>query len=333
MNCKVALVDSGIDVNLYGDKVIRYIEYTEDPCVECEFDSNGHGTLCSSAMLSINPDIQFVVVKVLNENKLCSDERLLKALTLLSDIDINIINLSLSTSSLAFAEEYKQIIAKLTDQGKIIIASTVNGNVNSLLSELKGTIGIYGNLFECPKDFWYQRSNAVQCVANSVPQLLQGKHGQYELFGGNSKATAVFSGIVSLYWNQLKDCSFVEKEIFFEEAALRKSWAVEEICLDPLLYNKHKEKTVPVRDQIYLQVSSVLSEQLKVGLNNITKSKGKPLNELGLTRHNAINIIQAIENEIGIKLNYSYIDIFWFNSIDTLCQNIRKVKYGLSGYE
>ena len=24
MNCKVALVDSGIDVNLYGDKVIRY---------------------------------------------------------------------------------------------------------------------------------------------------------------------------------------------------------------------------------------------------------------------------------------------------------------------
>lgn len=331
MTCKIALVDSGIDAELYEDQVIRYVEYTEDPNEEGEYDSTGHGTLCSSAMLSINPDIQFVVIKVLNEKNLCSDERLLKALTLLSDIDVNIINLSLSTCSGAFTEQYKKIITNLTDQGKVIVASTINGNKNSLLSELNGTIGIYGNLFERPQYYWYRKSNTVQCVANSVPHLYKGKHGQYELFGGNSKATAIFSGIVSLYWDQLKDCNFADKETFLEGLAMRRSWSAEEICLDPLSYNRHT--LLSVRDWIYSKVSSVLSEQLKVELSDIVNPNGKRLYELGLTRYNAFNIIQSIEKEVGIKLNYSDVNIFWFGSIDTLCKNIREVKFGSRGYE
>lgn len=331
MTCKIALVDSGIDAELYEDQVIRYVEYTEDPNVESEYDSTGHGTLCGSAMLSINPDIQFVALKVLNEKNICSDERLIKALTLLSDIDVNIINLSLSTCSWAFMEQYKKIIATLIEQGKVIIASTINGNKNSLLSGLNGTIGIYGNLFECPQYYWYCKSNIVQCVANAVPYLYKGKHGQYELFGGNSKATAIFSGIVSLYWEQLKDCNFEDKETFLEDLALRQSWSAEEICLDPLSYNRHT--LLSVRDWIYSKVSSVLSEQLKVKLSDIVNPNGKRLYELGLTRYNAFNIIQSIEKEVGIKLNYSDVNIFWFASIDTLCKNIREVKFGSRSYE
>src|SRR5699024_7307386 len=99
----------------------------------------------------------------------------------------------------------------------------------------------------------------------AVPYLYKGKHGQYELFGGNSKATAIFSGIVSLYWEQLKDRNFEDKETFLEGLALRQSWSAEEICLNPLSYNRH---TLPsVRDWIYSKVSSVLSDQLKVKLS------------------------------------------------------------------
>ncbi|MCR5541244.1 MAG: S8 family serine peptidase [Ruminococcus sp.] len=331
MSCKIALVDSGLDAELYEDKITRYVEFTDDPNGEDKFDSNGHGTLCGSAMLSINPDIQFVVIKVLKENNLCSDERLLKALALLRDIDVNIINLSLSTHSQEFTEQYKKVITDLNEQGKVIIASTVNGNKPTLLSELNGTIGIYGNLFERPKHYWYNKSNKIQCVANSVPYLLKGKHGKYELFGGNSKATAIFSGIVSLYWNQLKDCSLAEKETFLEGLALRQSWSEDEVCLDLLSNNSRKMSSA--KDSLYSKVSSVLSKKLKVELSDIIDPNGKCLHELGLTRHNAIYVIQAIENEVGIKLNYSDVNMFWFYSLDSLCNNIREVKFGSSRYE
>lgn len=329
--CKIAIVDSGIDLDFYKNHVIKYVEYTENTGDESEYDSNGHGTLCCSTMLSINPDIQFVVIKILNEKNLCSDERLLRALNLLKDVDVDIINLSLSTYSMAFSEQYKKIVADLAAQGKVIIAAAANGNIDSLLSGLRGTIGIYGNLFESPDDYWYKKTDEVQCVANCVPYLYRGKRGQYELFGGNSKATAVFSGIVSLHWDKIKNCSFADKETFLEGLAKRQSWSKEDICLNPLSI---KEYTVEsVRDEIYLKVADIMAEKLKVGLSDVMNSKGKRLYEWGLTRYNVFGIVKAIEKEIGIKLTYSNINIFWFSSIDTLCNKIREAKDNLKSYE
>ena len=102
--CRIAIIDSGIDLDFYENNVIKYVEYTEETGDESEYDSNGHGTLCCSTMLSINPAIQFVVIKILNEKNLCSDERLLRALNLLKDVDVDIINLSLSTYSMVFSD-------------------------------------------------------------------------------------------------------------------------------------------------------------------------------------------------------------------------------------
>ena len=322
--CKVAIVDSGIDLNLYESHVVKYVEYAENAGNEGEYDSNGHGTLCTSAMLSVNPNLQLVVIKVLNEKNMCSDERLLRALNLLKDVDADIINLSLATHSTESFERYKKVVAELTDQGKVVIAATANGNKDSLLSGLDRTIGVYGNLFCAAKDFWYQKGNAVQCVADSLPYLYRGRHGEYELFGGNSKATAIFSGIVSLHMDELKACNFEEKEIILQSMAKRQSWVKGEICADPKMIEECNIE--PVRDELYWKVAEVMAGKFAVGVEDIVNRSDKRLYEWGLTRYNAFDIVEALERETGTKLPYSKINFFWFGSLDALCNNIRMVK-------
>lgn len=327
--CKIAILDSGIDLENYESHVMKYIEYTEEPDGENIYDSNGHGTLCCSVMLSVNSDIQFIIIKILNEKNLCSDERLIRALNYLKEVDVDIINLSLSTDSWESSDRYRKVIAELVDQGKVIVAATTNGNKDSLLSNLNGTIGIYGNLFNDPKDYWYQKGREVQCVANSMPYLYKGMQGQYEMFGGNSKATALFSGIVSLHWGEIKNCSWRDKECILERYAQKCLWTKEEIVIESQL-SKEQIKNA-AKDDIYIKVTDALAEQLNVSAKDVINPGCKHLYELGVTRYNAFEIVKAVEEETGINLPYSQINLSWFYSIDSLCNNIRIVKKGLEG--
>lgn len=324
MPCKIAVLDSGVDLENYESHVLKYIEYTEEPDEKNVYDSNGHGTLCCSVMLSVNSDIQFIIIKILNEKSLCSDERLIRALNSLKEMDVDIINLSLSTDSWEFSERYRKVMAELVEQGKVIVAATTNGNKDSVLSNLNETIGIYGSLFIDPKNYWYQRRREVQCVANSMPYLYKGMQGKYELFGGNSKATALFSGIVSLHWEKIKNFSWSEKEHILEHYAQKCLWTKEEIGIESQL-SKEQVKNA-VKDNIYIKVTDVLAEQLKVSANDVMNPECKYLYELGVTRYNAFEILKAVAEKIGINLPYSQVNLSWFYSIDSLCNNIRIVR-------
>ncbi len=320
MTCKVALVDSGIDINLYGKYIKEYIEFgqnTEDYFV-C--DANGHGTLCCSALLSVNPQVEIVAVKVLNEQNKCSSERLILALEQLIEMDINIINLSLATDSEQYVDKYQKVLNKLIQQGKVVLAATSNRKNTSTIAYLPETVGICGKIFAEKKEYWYHAKERLQCVANSTPALLKGLRGGYELFGGNSKATALFCGILSKYWETIRNISWNEKELLLEKYAYKTEWSEEEYEMD---YCPAETGLEAIRNEtIYQKLAEILIDELEISYQDVSNLHNKRLYEFGITRFNAITVIQRIENEFGVKIDYSKVNIFWFYSIDLLSQYI-----------
>lgn len=127
MICKIAIVDSGIDLTVHKN-IIGFVDFTKNnkEISNDIYDSNGHGTKCVSVISKVNPSVEFFVVKILNDQNRCDSKSLLEALKYLLDVDVNIINMSLATNDLTYYKEYSEICNQLYSQGKIIIAALSN---------------------------------------------------------------------------------------------------------------------------------------------------------------------------------------------------------------
>ncbi len=313
MTCKIALVDSGIDLELYKENVIEFIDYVKDENDNFVDDVNGHGTLCCSALFSENKNVNVVAVKVLDESNHCSSDTLISALEQLVEIDVNIINLSLCTSNLLYKDKYIKVIKKLCQQGKLLVASNSNKDKVSIPAVLPQVIGVTGNIFFKNDDYWYSSTKDIQCIADKKAILLKGKNERYELFGGNSKATALFAGIISNHWSELIDCNFNKIEKIIIKDAKKTFWKEEErIDEIPNL------PTIQKDCQLFNKLENLLIDIFELTKNNISKLYTKKLYNLGVNRYNAIDLIQRIEEQLNIKIDYTKVNEYWFYSIDLL---------------
>lgn len=320
MICKIALVDSGLDVNLYKNYITEFIDFGQNEEEPFIGDTNGHGTLCCSAILAVNPQVEIIAVKVLNEHNKCSSPNLILALEQLTDTNVDIINLSLSSDATEYLEDYRKVTDKLQRQNKVILAATSNRGNTSTIAGLPGTIGISGKMFEEKELYWYAAGKAIQCVANSTPLMLKGRNGQYELFGGSSKATALFGGFVSRFWPEVRDMTWDEKEKFFERRAARNNWQAAE-------FNQENTPSLRLPEEIrksrlYQEIWHLLINELNITKADTGDLYRKRLYEFGITKTNAITIIQSIEKTFDIKIDYSKVNLYWFYSLDLLFRNV-----------
>lgn len=132
---KVALIDSGIDINhkylknniLYGKSYI----YKDNKIVvsnEIE-DINGHGTSCASIIKSEYEYVDFIIIKIFDRDGLTNIKVLEESLNYLISIDVKIINLSLAIhGDINSCKDLYKICEKLKNQNKIIVSSLANYN-------------------------------------------------------------------------------------------------------------------------------------------------------------------------------------------------------------
>ncbi|HAB62391.1 MAG TPA: hypothetical protein DCE48_17145 [Lachnospiraceae bacterium] len=304
---KIALVDSRIDVNLFRENIIG--DYSLLPMEKQEL-CNVHGTLCCSAIIKINPLAKIYAISVLDERNRSSSQNILDAMYYLSNIDIDIINLSLSTNNLEWEKDYQKIIRKLRRQGKIIIASLANDHSISVPARLPEVLGVQGNSFRNSMEYWFNRSYEIQCVANANPAMLKSGHGGYQLFGGNSKATAVFTGIVSKIWDDS-----IEIESFLEDNSKKGKWA--EIKAE-------KMEMSPIKPdmELFNRLRQVIITVFKISKENEKKLGHEELFNFGLTSSNAIILLKEIEKEFQIRINYENVTLYWFYSLESLYYEI-----------
>lgn len=304
---RIAIVDSGIDKDLFDKKIVEHVDF-----VGGETDTtNNHGNLCCSALLSVNDDVEIYDIRILNEYNGCSTKILLDALEYLSYKEIDIINLSLTSNLVEYRQEYEAIIKKIMSSGKIIVASKANDNKVSLPASLKGVIGVTGNIFKSNTSFWYNETLDIQCVADKKPELLLSKKNVYEMFGGNSKATAVFTGLVGKYMDcyASKDYEAVQKMLM--QKAERERWTH---ISEESFYIKDKE----ISGELLKKLISVVKTSLKLDLTDQELIYSKEKIIPGVNRTNAFLLIKNIEEVFNIRINYSSVNIFWFYSITNL---------------
>lgn len=200
---KVAIVDSGlrwID-DKYKDNFIDGIAI--DPFskkINRDFaDNNGHGTYCANMILKENPGVKLFIIKILNNNVKSDYKSLIKALEYLLDVDVKIINLSLSVQNWECEKQIYELCDRLIDQGKIIVSALANGSEYSIPAVLDNVIGVSGDYQNVDRLYSFNKEKKIQCMCNAEPVIFAGLNQKYEIFMGNSKATAAFSGYLSRF--------------------------------------------------------------------------------------------------------------------------------------
>lgn len=142
---KVAVIDSGIDMNnlFFKDKEIVCLKIEEDKIVECNTDTNGHGTLVASYILRECDNVDIISIQILNENNNSSVDKLIQAINYCIKNKIDIINLSLGMHIKSNKIEILRLACnKAISNGILIFAAHSNFGKVSYPASFKNIIGI-----------------------------------------------------------------------------------------------------------------------------------------------------------------------------------------------
>lgn len=141
---RVAVIDSGLDEN--SDLSIKSNHLFNFTTSNTVFDENGHGTMMiniiSNKNFGIAPDAEIFSLKVLNEN--CEGNYLdtIKAIQWCIDNNIQIINLSVSTTT--NYPQLNDIIDKANKSGILIFSSLCNSySEENYPADYENVFGIY----------------------------------------------------------------------------------------------------------------------------------------------------------------------------------------------
>ncbi len=143
----IAVIDDGINEGYFriGD-LLDDVEVASDLSVRkrAGMDSieNSHGTTCAAIIRKFAPDSPLVSVKVLNDERKCSKEQLVKALEWCVENGIRVVSLSLGTIDARDYELMRNAINEVHHNGCIIIAAQSNRNVFTYVASLSNVIGV-----------------------------------------------------------------------------------------------------------------------------------------------------------------------------------------------
>lgn len=317
MIIKTAFVDSGISHNLTSQVVSRVgfdIGPTGNICESDNIeDESGHGSMCLSAYLRKAPKTDISIVRILDRNRLSHSKVLLQALLSLCDSDVNIINLSLSASSLEYKNKLEKACDKLTKQGKLIVAAYSNDDSESYPACFDCVVGVRGMFFDNDQTYWFddQTKNAV---ANMTPKMLKSINDSYSMMGGSSVATALFSSIVAQVWADNANKTNEEIMKVLNENAKKHKWGVSDLCTDGARSFKQAFDERLTGEEIEKLIDIVKNRGLTRDIPS-THLLAKPLYMYYTCLDSLNQIIRQLEGEFGITFDMEKIDYWTFYSM------------------
>lgn len=206
---KIAIIDTGCSTKLLNQNInIIYdekLQLSVNKHNKNEIEDNiGHGTMCIKNIINklkgYKNSVYIYPIKIFNNIGITSSKKLIEVLYKISGRDINIINISLSTTDQLMRNEFIKVCSLLTKQGKLIIASkTYKGDEEGTLSmpaTLDCTIGIDGGMDYNDNEFDICRDSKIDLVFNSKKYLyILDDH--IDDFGLNSRATSLATAFIT----------------------------------------------------------------------------------------------------------------------------------------
>lgn len=316
MRCRVAVIDSGVN-KFYKNRIAKCLNYIKENHV----DKNGHGTKCVSIIDNIAPETDFTVLKILNKNLQCSSSVLCQALTDLLTMDIDIINLSLSTAEINNYKVLNDICRKLYQGGKLIIASKANDGDNSYPAESEYVLGVCGSLFRDNETFWYKSNGLIQIVASKTPTILKVDESKYSFYGGNSKATACMTGVISKNWDNLRVINIREKMEYLSGLSVRTDWKDQDIQNSVITC---EENDFIINKDIELSVKQIFRRYLDFEFDDMLDTE--LIYEI-IGFHSLAEIFHHIVDQFKLEDVSGEFNLYDFTNLKRLCKKIEKFIY------
>ncbi|WP_026507932.1 S8 family serine peptidase [Butyrivibrio sp. MC2013] len=295
---KIALIDSGIKKealplfinkeNIEEGFAIHGDSKDSIRITQCRpEDNNGHGTACAITISRIAQNTKIIPISILGRDGRCSIEQLIAALHLAQSIDASIVNMSLSSNDLRYSLLLKKEINALKDQNKICISSISNDRWLSFPALFNSVIGVKGSSAIFNLGFGYNKKK-IQAIASGAAELPQFHIGETNFFRGNSRATAIVSGIVASAMEKKQI-----KEMDIEGFLIRNSWD-DNSLMEPMKDCRDRALV----DGVYV----CISELIKKNKIHAKLYKDGMLSYIGSPIEDYYKIILSLEKFFGCRL-------------------------------
>ena len=321
---KVAIIDSGINYNIVNDEVRNciktgYLVHDDEACTVREMspsklcDFNGHGTVCASIVNRIAPETEIIPVCVLGQDGRFTSGKLLAALELVKRLDVQIINMDLSSNNLLIRHKLKKLTNELEAQGKICVASKSDDRHASFPADFKNVIGVAGRIDVFNDGFEYDSQKKIQVTASGATELMEFHIPGANFFRGSSRAAAVFTGVLAAAYAKEKFSTKAEAEEYMRS----ESWGSERFYRFP----EDDVSDVSVVDRILGMVKKMISEEkIRVKL-----AADLELEYTNSTIYDYYKIIYMLENEFSCRI-FGKVPVYgvYFQKINYLGRLVKK---------
>ncbi|OMC68103.1 hypothetical protein BSK62_15090 [Paenibacillus odorifer] len=323
----VVIIDSGIRATLIGERLIDSISFQKE---EQEVDRSGHGTACAIVIKSICPDSKFISISILDAEGFTSSQILREALEYCLTIDCHIINLSLSLLD-EDNYEIKEICDELLKQNKVVVSAVRNRYKLSEPAIFDSVLGVRGSLFPSPNEFWFNSHKTIQLITDMTPVFTNPELGKYFVFSGNSKATAVGSGLVArtIMLENYADIKDIYRNL--SNKCIKSQWIERELQA-AISSHRYKRRNAKFAESnvVYAKIEQLIRQVSTTAGENIideTLKANDSLFEMGImVPETVVPLIQALEEEFRVRLDLKNITPFMLETISCISDTLRGVK-------
>lgn len=202
---RVCVVDSGVERNHPRVGPVNG-SYVVVPDKEGQFtventdtgDLCGHGTACAGIIREVAPNCSLYSVRVLGDRFTGSGSALLAGLRWAVEQGFDVINMSLSTTKKAFAEELHALTDEAVFRRTAIVASAHNLHVESFPWRFSSVISVGSHDREDPELFLWNPSPPVEFYAHGQRVTVAWPGSRVIQTTGNSFATPRIAGLCAL---------------------------------------------------------------------------------------------------------------------------------------
>ena len=201
---RVCVVDSGIDAGhpMVGPVQQSVAVHVRDDVLVVEEDTAGdlcgHGTACAGIIRSLAPECELGSVRVLDEGFVGSGPVLVEGLRWAIEEGYDVVNMSLSTTKRAFAEELRDLADEAYFQRSLVVASAHNLPVVSYPWRFSSVISVASHELGDPMVYLRNPNPPVEFFAHGVNVEIAWLDGARLHSTGNSFATPHITGICAL---------------------------------------------------------------------------------------------------------------------------------------
>ncbi len=195
---RVAIVDTGIDSThpWIADRLVAsYAVAADGRLLACAMgDAVGHGTAAAGQLLRLAPQAELLSVRIFDSDQSSSSERLLAALRNLRQLDVQIVNLSLSTMRTALALQIGLALDDLwADDVVCVCARGYHRTGRDFPAHFANTLAVSHAAQPLDRLVFHSRS-PVECSAAGVDVAVAWSQGMVRRATGSSYACPLVAG-------------------------------------------------------------------------------------------------------------------------------------------